>query len=910
MKKAFLISTLLTLVVYYGFGQTTIPDNTNISGNWTLANSPYIIEGRAIVPNGQTLTIEPGVEIKLTSSTSYLSSWFNYSAANVGIIRVQGEIIANGTSINPILFTRNNTGNWGSIIIDQNASTTSSFTNCIIEYANETREVTGIASPLTFDGGISLFKTSITFKNNELRNNRVNGIYVQEVTTAFEFSNNLIFGNGANGAVIQQSIANGINNIFYNNSIPTSGSVAAIISSNSDVYLVGNLIYNNDDFGIYTKNGGNNYLVNNTIYNNFQGVRVETAANTYIKNSIIQNNATNFTTSAAGSAILEINNCLTNSSTFPANMTNVSGNLLSSNAQFTNTVGNDFSLQSTSPAIDAGNPNSLGLNIPLTDLLGNTRIDNNIIDQGAIEFQQPTPSFTITTSSNPTIGGNTSGGGTFTSASNVTVSATPNQNYSFVHWTENGIVVSSASNYSFTATANRNLVANFEIVEFTIITSSNPTIGGNTSGGGTFISGSNVTVSATPNQNYSFVNWTENGIVVSSASNYSFTATANRNLVANFEIVEFTVITSSNPTIGGNTSGGGTFTSGSNVTVSATPNQDYAFVNWTENGTVVSSASNYSFTATANRNLVANFELVEFTVITSSNPTIGGNTSGGGTFISGSNVTVSATPNQNYSFVNWTENGIVVSSASNYSFTATANRNLVANFEIVEFTVITSSNPTIGGNTSGGGTFTSGSNVTVSATPNQDYAFVNWTENGTVVSSASNYSFTATANRNLVANFELVEFTVITSSNPTIGGNTSGGGTFTSGSNVTVSATPNQDYTFVNWTENGTVVSSASNYSFTATANRNLVANFELTLSIQESKIEDNDSFIYPNPTEGKINIELSDFSYVEIYSSLGKLIFSTKLKTIDITTQPAGIYLLKIKSSNGLETTKKIVKK
>jgi hypothetical protein len=43
----------------------------------------------------------------------------------------------------------------------------------------------------------------------------------------------------------------------------------------------------------------------------------------------------------------------------------------------------------------------------------------------------------------------------------------------------------------------------------------------------------------------------------------------------------------------------------------------------------------------------------------------------------------------------------------------------------------------------------------------------------------------------------------------------SGGGTFTTGTPLTVTATANSDYTFANWTNNGTVVSPAASYTFT-----------------------------------------------------------------------------------------------
>src|SRR5690606_33616760 len=107
-----------------------------------------------------------------------------------------------------------------------------------------------------------------------------------------------------------------------------------------------------------------------------------------------------------------------------------------------------------------------------------------------------------------------------------------------------------------------------------------------------------------------------------------------------------------------------------------------------------------------------------------------------------------------------------------------------------------------------------------SATANAGYTFVNWTEGGTVVSTNEDYSFTVTASRTLVANFSLNAYTITTSSNPTIGGSTSGGGTYNYGDTATVSATANAGYTFVNWTEGGTVVSNDEDYSFTVTSSR------------------------------------------------------------------------------------------
>lgn len=70
---------------------------------------------------------------------------------------------------------------------------------------------------------------------------------------------------------------------------------------------------------------------------------------------------------------------------------------------------------------------------------------------------------------------------------------------------------------------------------------------------------------------------------------------------------QFSISVSANPIGSGTVSGGGNFDSGASRTVTATANEGFAFMNWTENGNVVSTSVNYTFTVNANRTLVANF---------------------------------------------------------------------------------------------------------------------------------------------------------------------------------------------------------------------------------------------------------------------------------------------------------------
>jgi hypothetical protein len=68
---------------------------------------------------------------------------------------------------------------------------------------------------------------------------------------------------------------------------------------------------------------------------------------------------------------------------------------------------------------------------------------------------------TITVRASPSADGTVSGGGTFPAGSSHTVTAMPNGDHTFVHWTERGRVVSTSESYTFTLNGNVTLVADF-----------------------------------------------------------------------------------------------------------------------------------------------------------------------------------------------------------------------------------------------------------------------------------------------------------------------------------------------------------------------------------------------------------------------------------------------------------------
>ena len=68
--------------------------------------------------------------------------------------------------------------------------------------------------------------------------------------------------------------------------------------------------------------------------------------------------------------------------------------------------------------------------------------------------------------------------------------------------------------------------------------------------------------------------------------------------------------------------------------------------------------------------------------------------------------------------------------------------------------------------------------------------------------------------------------TVSVTVDPVEGGEVSGAGTYEGGTSCALIATPNEGYYFANWTENGNIVSTDANYNFIVTGERHLTARF------------------------------------------------------------------------------------
>ena len=92
------------------------------------------------------------------------------------------------------------------------------------------------------------------------------------------------------------------------------------------------------------------------------------------------------------------------------------------------------------------------------------------------------------------------------------------------------------------------------------------------------------------------------------AGDYTFTWTISSSKLAVTYPTICAITATANDAAMGTIAGAGDYGKGSTVTLTATPNDGYLFVNWTKGGEVVATTQEYSFTVTAAVELVANFE--------------------------------------------------------------------------------------------------------------------------------------------------------------------------------------------------------------------------------------------------------------------------------------------------------------
>jgi alpha-tubulin suppressor-like RCC1 family protein len=474
-------------------------------------------------------------------------------------------------------------------------------------------------------------------------------------------------------------------------------------------------------------------------------------------------------------------------------------------------------------------------------------------------FVEAVPTFQLTLETSPVEGGMVSGDGIYREEDQALISARANDGYLFIKWSApDGAAEYTEPEFDYIMPADDTvLVAFFEINEnqekepeesesgpydlYYIEAAFDPANSGTVHGEGFYESGEKAVLVAVPEPGYSFDRWKDEENTAGFDQVLEFNVTRDLTLTAVFLPDDgkdiFDIVLYTEPDGEGFVQGEGLYSRGEVALVRAIAGPGYEFANWKEDGLAVSPDSEYSFTVSANRNLTAQFKAED--------------PAGG----KGNGENESGNDREESNHDSGGENG--------------PDKGRDAENEDRLFTVTLIAEPEHSGEVSGSGEYQAGELAGLNAFPAEGFEFVNWMEDDQEISMAKTYAFSVSGDRTLTAAFrpltdrqnEIAETYLISLAPvPLEGGRVYGSGEYTEGEMITVSALPNNDYHFVNWTDNGIAVSADIIYSFVVEDESRLVANFAPLFSVQKYSVPDSEfdfarfmagyfaDFLAPNP--------------------------------------------------------------
>ena len=396
LKRTFTFIFSILTVFAVANADTSIPAG-NVSGIFNPEGSPYIIEGDISIPAGEFLLVEAGV-------TVFFDSWYQ--------LTVNGTLTVAGTENEPVLFTANPPGpgepGWLGLRF-QDATVPSVINYAIFENAKATAAFPNNSGAAIYIGNSDPYIKNSIFRNNQAGTSggAIFMIFSSPLIENNTFVDNFVGYNfnGAGGAIYSNfSRPEIINNTFINNSVNSNstswvshadgGAILMIDSPDALVQnnlFVGNSVTASGNIGT-SANGGAISLIN-------FGARI--INNTFIDNStIIFSSVTDGgTIDLEGSSPLIQNNIFANNpgggisfsspsdgeikyNAFHSNGGDFVGSYVSGDLGVISTVNangdpsdnfynifqdplfadpanGDYTLQSNSPAIDAGDPSSV-----------------------------------------------------------------------------------------------------------------------------------------------------------------------------------------------------------------------------------------------------------------------------------------------------------------------------------------------------------------------------------------------------------------------------------------------------------------------------------------------------------------------------------------------------------------------
>ena len=430
--------------------------------------------------------------------------------------------------------------------------------------------------------------------------------------------------------------------------------------------------------------------------------------------------------------------------------------------------------------------------------------------------------YTISAATANAVMGSVGGTATVDYLQNVTLTAAANYGYHFVNWTAaNGDVLGTTESITVQALRDSVITANFDYNQYTVtVASANATMGG-VSGTTTQNYLTEVQIAATPNYGYHFTQWNDGN----TDNPRTVVVTANATYTASFDYNQYTVSGVCDEVMG-SVSGTQTVNYLQNVTLTATANYGYHFVNWTNAaGTVLGTGTSVTVQALRDSVITANFDYNQYTVTAATANATMGSATGTQTVNYLTPVTLTAAANYGYTFAGWYEADTLYSNELVIAVPALSNRTLTATYTVNQYTVTVVSADEVMGSASGTATEDYLTNITITATANPGYHFVRWNDNNT----ANPRVVSVTEDATYTAYFTYNAYTVtVSSASTTMGTVAPATSTVNYLSSVVISATPKTGYHFTQWNDGNTdnprtvTVSEPGDLSFTASFDTNV----------------------------------------------------------------------------------------
>ncbi len=226
------------------------------------------------------------------------------------------------------------------------------------------------------------------------------------------------------------------------------------------------------------------------------------------------------------------------------------------------------------------------------------------------------------------------------------------------------------------------------------------------------------------------------------------------------------------------------------------------------------------------------------------------------------------------------------------------------------YTLALVANPEEGGDVEGADEYKMDAEVAVEAIPADHWLFIDWTdEDGEVVSEEAEFTYTMPGEDvTLTANFEPQLFTLTLNADPAEGGDVDGDGEYAVGEEVTITATPVEEFDFIDWTGDTQHIDNVESATATVTMpaeDITLTANFQ-HISVEE--IHAAEINVYPNPARDEFKVESSEMiKQIRLISISGQVIMNVDVGTLNhklnVSNLRPGVYFMEIHTAEDIVT-------